>query len=96
MSTEAAPKNVLKEPLHIVEIYFISTPRGTVLSNRGCGGQFFSVFDIPFLRTLNPKSAFSFIECGIKDPEKLIFATNIHKTELSNLTKYEIVPPPMV
>ena len=46
------------------------------------------------MRTLNPKSAFSFIKCGIKDPEKLIYATNIHKTELSNLTKNEIVFPP--
>ena len=45
---------------------------------------------------MNPKSAFSFIKCGIKDPEKLIYATNIHKTELSNLTKNEIVLPPMV
>ena len=48
------------------------------------------------LRTLNPKSAFSFIKCGIKDPEKLIYATSIHKTDLSNLTKNEIVLPPMV
>ena len=42
------------------------------------------------MRTLNPKSAFSFIKCGIKDPEKLIYATDIHKTELSNLTKTKL------
>ena len=55
---------------------------------------FFSVFDDHFLRVFNPKSAFSFIKCGIKYPERLIYATSKHKTELSNLTKNEIVLPP--
>ena len=54
--------------------------------------NFFSFFEVPFVRTLNPKCTFSFIKCGIKDPEKIIYATSIHK--LSNLTKNEIVLPP--
>ena len=33
-------------------------------------------------------------KCGIKYPEWLIYATSIHKTELSNLTKNEIVLRP--
>ena len=54
----------------------------------------FSVFEVHFLRTLNPKSAFLFIKCGMKYPKWLIFATSVKKTELSNLTKNEIVLPP--
>ena len=56
----------------------------------------FSVFDVNFLRTLNPKSALLFIKCGIKYPKWPIYAKSVHKTELSNLTKNEIVLPPMV
>ena len=52
----------------------------------------FSVFDGNFLRTLNPKSALLFIKCGIKYPKWPIHAKSVHKTEISNLTKNEIVP----
>ena len=31
--------------------------------------NFFSVYEVPFVRTLNPKSAFLFIKCGIKYPK---------------------------
>ena len=54
----------------------------------------FSVFDVNFLRTLNPKSALLFIKCGIKYPKWPIYAKSVHKTELSNLTKNEIVLRP--
>ena len=56
--------------------------------------SFFSFFDVSFLGTLSPKSAFSFIKCGIKYRKWLLYATSIHKTELSNLTKNEIVLRP--
>ena len=59
----------------------------------GCFWAFshFFFFEVPFLGTLSPKSAFSFIKCGIKYPKWLIYATSIHKTELSNfqITKNE-------
>ena len=54
----------------------------------------FSVFDVNFLRTFNPKSAFLFIKCVIKYPKWPIYAKSVHKTELSNLTKNEIVLRP--
>ena len=54
----------------------------------------FSVFDVNFLRTLNPKSALLFIKCGIKYPKWPIYAKSVHKRELSNLTKNEIVLRP--
>ena len=62
----------------------------------GCFWAFshFFFFEILFLGTSSPKSAFSFIKCGIKYPKWLIYATSIHKTELSNLTKNEIVLRP--
>ena len=46
------------------------------------------------VRSLNTKSAFSLIRCGIEYPEWLIYATSIHKRELSKLTKIEIVLRP--
>ena len=56
--------------------------------------SFFLFLRSLFLGTLSPKYAFSFIKCGIKYPKWLIYATSIHKTELSNLTKNEIVLRP--
>ena len=40
----------------------------------------FSVVEVHFLRTLNPKSAFLFFICGMKYPIWLIYATSLHKT----------------
>ena len=54
----------------------------------------FSVFEVHFLRTLNSKSAFLFVECGMKYPKWPIYAASVQKTELSNLTKNKIVLPP--
>ena len=54
----------------------------------------FSVFEVHFLRTLSPLSAFKFIKCGTKYHKWPIYASSVHKTELSNLTKNEIVLPP--
>ena len=62
----------------------------------GCFWAFshFFIFWGPFFGNLEPQSAFSFIKCGMKYPKWLIYATSIHKTELSNLTKKDIVLRP--
>ena len=56
--------------------------------------SFFSVFEVYFFRTLNPLSACLLIRCGMKYPKWPIYASGVHKTELSNLTKNIIVLPP--
>ena len=62
----------------------------------GCFWAFsrFFCFWGPYFENFEPQICFSLIKCGIKYPEWLIYATTIHKTELSNLTKNEIVLPP--
>ena len=60
-----------------------------------CFWAFSDFFGIqgPFFRTLNLKSAFLSIKCGMKHPKWPIYATSVQKQELSNLTKNEIVLP---
>ena len=77
------------------ETYFVTLIHQN-MSKIGCVWAFshFSVFEAYFLRTLNSKSAFLFVECGMKYPKWPIYATSVQKTELSNLTKNKIVLPP--
>ena len=55
----------------------------------------FSVLGVHFLKTWNLKSASLFIKCWMKYPKWPIYAISLHKMELSNFTKNEIVLSPM-
>ena len=66
------------------------------MSKIGCFWAFshFFCFWGPFFWELWTQNLLLFIKCGMKYPKWPIYTTTLHKKELSNLTKNEIVLPP--